>query len=97
MISSTDIKRSYINLYKNLRNYFWDYYTVCDIVNLEKAVLTRFPDSDMLRYYASRLDSATRNVQLEDDDLKSAFDKFKAMLNEDECGYAYLPVNIQES
>ena len=96
MISSVDIKRSYINLYKNMRNYFWDYGTVCDLVDLERCVLTRFPDFEKLRYYASRLEYDTACVRLDDDDMSSAFDDFFSVISEGECGYSYISVNIQD-
>lgn len=95
MISNVDIRRLYINLYKQLRNYFWDYNFVKTLVDLEDACLRRFPDMTDVRRISLRLYNLCPDTRKNDEDLQSAFSDFRNVVENNDCEYAYVPVNVR--
>lgn len=96
MISSYDIKREYIKLYSALRNYLWGYEFVSDLVDLENAVLVRFPDMRSLRSKLQSLYNMSVETRQDDEDLQRCFESFKKLVENNDCSFAYLTVNVKE-
>lgn len=86
MITATDLQQSYINLYKQLREYLWPFHTVELIAELEIECYSSFPQVNSLRNIYSRLKSEIFSEYISDDDeyrtLKDVFDKFDSTLAE---------------
>ena len=96
MISSYDIKREYIKLYSALRNYLWGYEFVSALVDLEAAVLVRFPDMKKLRSALQSLYNMSAETRKEDEQLQSCFDSFKKLVENSDCSFSYLKLNVKE-
>ena len=92
MISSIDIRRLYINLYKELRNYFWDYNFIKLLLELEEVALNKFPDMKKLRNLTDKLYNEAKSAR----DLQNIFLKFKQLIEENDCAFSYLTLNIKE-
>lgn len=95
MISNVDIKRMYVNLYKCLRNYFWDYGFVRVLVDLEDACLRRFPNMKDVRRLSLQLYNMCSDTRKQDEELQSSFDKFRKTVENNDCEYAYVPLNVK--
>lgn len=84
MITATDLQQSYINLYKQLREYLWPFHTVELIAELEIECYSSFPQVNNLRNIYSRLKSEIFSEYISDDGeyrmLKDAFNKFDSTL-----------------
>ena len=96
MISNIDIKRSYIDLYKNLRNYFWDYYFVKDLVEFEDSILVKFPDMKRVRNILQRLYNHCKHVREEDECLQDSFSNMMDLVNNNDCEFSYIVSNVKE-
>ena len=96
MISNIDIKRQYIDLYKNLRKYMWDYKFVCCLVDLEDSVLKKFPNMSDVRKNVNKLYSMCKTSRSCDEDLQRAFIDMKNLVEDNECGFAFISVNVKE-
>lgn len=94
MISSTDIKRSYVKLYRQMRDYLWDYQTVCALARVESEALVRFPNVRKLRNALYELGSFLYRCRQYDEDLDVAYRNMQRLLESDGYLYAYLPVNV---
>lgn len=96
MISSYDIKREYIKLYSALRNYLWGYEFVSRLVDLEAVVFVRFPDMRKLRNNLQLLYNMSVETRKEDEELQSCFNSFKKLVENNDCSFAYLKLNVKE-
>lgn len=90
MISSKLIQNAYIELYRSLRNYLWDFGAVEDIVELEVSCYKSFPDLGDVKRSLSAVRYNAMNVIPDDDELKKAFDDFESLLEEGEETYVKL-------
>lgn len=90
MISSNDLQTAYVNLYKQLRNYIWDYDTVERIAELEIAVHTRFPDINTVRSKFKSIEMDVRDMCQEDEELNEAVKRFNEAIQSDDSFYAKL-------
>lgn len=90
MISSNDIQVAYVNLYKQLRKYIWDYDIVEKLADLEILVYNRFPDMDSVKrkFEAFKLD--LREVASDDEELSKAIEAFESAISTSETMYAKL-------
>lgn len=81
-----ELQQAYINLYKFLRQYIWDFSVVELIADLEVAAFTRFPDKDKLSILIKKLDSELRDLLKGEDnqDFQDAWDRFKTVADDDE-------------
>ena len=95
-MSSKDIKRKYIKLYSNLRNYLWDYYAVSVIVDLENSCLKAFPDMTSVRRNCQELYGLAKDAMQYDDDLKASFDEFRKCVEGNDCEYHLIAVNVKQ-
>lgn len=83
MIAAAILQSAYNDLYKQLRNYIWDYETVVKIANLEVASYMAFPDIGKIRYAYEdlRKEIAASDVWADDKDLQKAVDGFDEKLD----------------
>lgn len=83
MIASAILQQAYNDLYKQMRNYIWDYEAVVKIADLEVASYMAFPDIDNIRRAYDRLKSDTSRSDVWSDDklLQKAFDSFEEKLD----------------
>ena len=83
MIAAAMIQQAYIDLYKQIRNYIWDYDTVVKLAELEVAAYMAFPDIDNVRYALDQLkvELNSSDVYAEDEDLQKAVDDFSDTLD----------------
>lgn len=83
MIAAAMIQQAYIDLYKQIRNYIWDYDTVVKLAELEVAAYMAFPDIDKVRYALDQLkvELNSSDVYAEDEDLQKAVDDFSDTLD----------------
>lgn len=87
MISNTELQNAYVELYKILRNYIWDYNTVVKIADLEIACFQTCPNLGEVKFQLSRLKLSCINTIHEDEDLLGAFDEFDELLNSSNTYY----------
>ena len=85
-----------MDLYKALRNYFWTYDFVKVLVDLEDAVLVRFPNMSNVRSLLNKLSAMAKSCSSEDEELEKAFKSMKKLVEENDCNFAYLVVNVKE-
>ena len=83
MIAAAMIQQAYIDLYRQIRNYIWDYDTVVKLAELEVASYMAFPDIDKVRYALDQLKTElnSSDVYAEDEDLQKAVDDFSETLD----------------
>lgn len=83
MIAAAMIQQAYIDLYRQIRNYIWDYDTVVKLAELEVASYMAFPDIDKVRYALDQLkiELNSSDVYAEDEDLQKAVDDFNDTLD----------------
>lgn len=81
MTNGSELQNAYINLYKELRRYVWDYMSIRTLAELEVSTFTRFPDVDDIRKYLNIMKVSALNVARDDEDLMNAFDDFYYILD----------------
>ena len=96
MISSVDIKRQYVNLYRQLREFLWDFPFVCKLVDLEDESLRKFPDMRKVRSISQELYNMSKSARHESEELQQAFSDFLKTVQENECEYSYLFNNVKQ-
>lgn len=86
MITATELQQSYINLYKQLRDYLWPFNIIELIAELEVECYSSFPQVNKLRNIFNRLKREIFSEYISDDAeydmLKTAFTKFDSTLSE---------------
>lgn len=83
MITSKEFQNPYIELYKAMREYIWEYKTVEYLAELEIAIFNAFPDIQEIRNAFNRLYLDIRDVLDEDEEFKQAVEEFKKVIEED--------------
>lgn len=96
MVSSVDIKRQYVNLYRQLREFLWDFPFVCKLVDLEDESLRRFPDMRKVRSISQELYNMSKSARQESKELQQAFSDFLKTVQGNECEYSYLCTNVKQ-
>lgn len=81
MIDVLALQRAYVELYKALREYIWNFDTVCRIADLEVATYESCPNLEEIRNHLRTLRTSTFDVCREDEDLSKAFDDFEELVN----------------
>ena len=83
MIAAAILQTAYNDLYKQLRNYIWDYETVVKLADLEVATYMTFPDIDRIRFAFNKLKSDVQASDIWSDDklLQKAIDSFEDKLD----------------
>ena len=83
MITATNLQNAYNALYKEVRNYIWDFDTVSALAELEVETYQAFPDmkqlSNKLATFKRYVDAT--DVMRTDEALKKAFDAFDEVVN----------------
>ena len=91
MIADTELQQCYIDLYKQVRNYIWDYSAACCLADLEIETFNRFPNISRVRYYLSQFMSHCNYILRDDTELMLAFNKFFNRLDDsDDTSYSKL-------
>lgn len=96
MVSNVDMQKEYVNLYKRLRKYLWDYRFISSFVDFEDSLLCRFPDMKSVRRNLNDLYLMSTYCRRSDEDLEDAFKKFKNLVDNNECDFSYIVVNFKE-
>lgn len=81
MITTNDLQRCYIDLYKRLREYLWPFSTVELIADLEVATFCSFPDINDVSSKLNRLCIDIRDCAKEDNDMNDAIDSMRKLLS----------------
>lgn len=81
MLSLVDLKKYYIKLYEEIRNYIWNFNTVQHLAELEISVFRRFPLLSEVRNNFNQLYSCIRRICEEDEDLALAAQNFRNIVN----------------
>ena len=101
MIAAAIIQSAYNELYRQLRNYIWDYDTVVKIAELEAATYMAFPDLEKIRICASKLETELRasDVYDEDEALQAAMKTFDDQLDGADAVYygVFPPQEVTEN
>lgn len=88
MISSSELQRSYIELYKELRKYLWDISIVESIARLEVSIFEAFPNiSDIKR----NLSMLRQQIGRSDEVLVDKLDQLNKLMS---CSTVYMPIII---
>ena len=98
-MTSADVRRAYVKLYKAMRNYIWNVSTVEKLADLEVACYDRFIDYDAVDRALNALKSSTTRIANEDDEFAEAFSDFGTVLEkarEFEPQYAEITKVIEE-
>jgi hypothetical protein len=81
----------YVNLYKIIRNYIWDFKTVCQIADLELSCYESCPNIGNIKVRLQTLKQSMFNTIQDDDDLREAFEQFEELLEDSNNTY-YCPL-----
>lgn len=81
MINVADLQNVYVNLYKQLRKYIWNFSVVEDIADLEISVYQACPNMTNVGMCFRQVRTDVYEVEREDEDLKKALDKFQEVLD----------------
>lgn len=87
---SNELEIAYTNLYRNLRNYIWEFSTVEKLVELEISIYKAFPDRDTIKNNLSSLYYDIKETLKEDEDLRDSYEKLKTIIESDETFYSKL-------
>lgn len=90
MQCSNDLQNKYTELYKQLREYIWDFKTVEIIAELEIAVATAFPDRDDVRKNLKNLYYQIKDYFEENEEMKSAYEEFNNYVESEDTFYGKL-------
>lgn len=81
MMALTDLKKGYVKMYEEIRNYIWDFNTVKHLADLEISVFRRFPHLPEVRSNFNQLFSCISRICGEDEYLAEAVENFRALIN----------------
>lgn len=90
MTNSSDIQNAYIDLFKQLRNYLWDFNTVEHIGDLEVSIYDRFQNLDKIKNCMRTLYIDIKSVIDSDEDLKNKWNNLDSLLNDTDTVYVKL-------
>lgn len=85
LMSFNELQNRYIQLYKLLRNYIWEYDIVELIADLEVLTFTAFTDKEELKKALDALERAVRftDVWKQDEQMQEQFGAFRDALDYD--------------
>lgn len=81
MVEINELRAQYVNLYRCMLNYSWDFYTINLLADLEVELYTSFPDISKLNHILSMLRMGISKAYISDKDLQRSFDKIQDTLN----------------
>ena len=90
MLNSAIIQRDYNRLYREVRKYIWDFEAVEALADLEVAVYQLCPDLDIIYDKFNVFRRFIRDIELMDDDLNKAADRFEDLITTEDEPYANL-------
>ena len=90
MVSYADIRNAYIDLYKEMRRYIWDFRIVEQLVEVEIDSFQTCVDVDKLREDLRLLRQHIQEVIADDEDLKHAIDAFQNIVDNETETFAKL-------
>ena len=82
MHSAQVFRNRYIDLYKELRKYLWDFDVICVIADIETEVYKIFPDILKLQGLVDKLRRLIFEVVREDPEMKAVVDAFVLELDD---------------
>lgn len=91
LLSSYEFQMAYVNLYKILRNYIWDFKVVCQIADLELSCYESCPNIQNIKVRLETLKQSMFNMVRENDELREAFEQFEELIEESNNTY-YCPI-----
>lgn len=85
MITTNDLQRLYVDMYKQIREYLWPFRIVEALADLEIACYKAFPDIDEVKKCFPRLSSEIKfQADKEDDEeLLRSIEKFQKFLDDE--------------
>lgn len=95
MISSAELQRCYIDVYKELRKYIWSFEVVNQLVDVEIETFKAFPDMINLKKLFDLLKSSTESVVKDDEALNKAMKAFEDKIDVEDTMY-YLVEQVKE-
>lgn len=69
MVSAKEIQNCYVNMYKQIRNYVWDFNTIDLLANLEAEIYSAFPDTSKLKSCFMRFKQCISDALKDDEEL----------------------------
>ncbi len=90
MIGQHELVNAYIKLYKQARNYIWNYYQVETLASLEIAIYRACPDILEIRSALNRFYLSCINVIQQDEEFDDAYQALKQLADSDEPVYTML-------
>lgn len=89
MINSNRLQDAYIDLYVQMRKYIWDLDVVTILATLETETYKSFPDLKYLTDVLTKLKNSVIDTYRDDEEFKSAFDKFFDLLKDNTSDEIY--------
>jgi len=80
MLTSPNLQQAYVEMYKALREYIWEFRTVETLANLEIETFVAFPNLLKVKQLYSELKLLTNEVAAEDKELEKSMKKFGDLL-----------------
>ena len=90
MQCSNDLQNGYIDLYKQLREYIWDFSTVELLSELEISIFTAFPERDKIKSTLQSLKYQIKDQFEDNEDLKKAYESLDKLVESDDAFYGRL-------
>ena len=90
MVSYADIRNAYIDLYREMRRYIWDFRIVEQLVEVEIDSFQTCVDMDKLSEDLRLLRQHINEVISDDEDLKDAIDAFQDIVDNETETFAKL-------
>lgn len=86
MITTNDLQRFYVDMYRQIREYLWPFRIVEALADLEIACYKAFPDIDEVKQCFRRLSSEIKFQadKEENEDLLKSIDKFQKFLDDED-------------
>lgn len=88
MINCADIQLCYNDLYRNVRNYIWEFSAVEDLADLEISVYQTCPSLSSIRSAFYRFRQHVSRLLNDDEELCSAVDAFQDLIESDDSVYS---------
>lgn len=90
MLSLTEVKKYYIHMYEQIRNYIWDFNTVQSLAELEISLFRRFPLLSEVRANFNQLYLHIKRICNEDEDLAKSVEDFRDVINSTDDFYSMI-------
>ena len=95
MVSAKEIQNCYVNMYKQVRNYVWDFDTVELLANLEAEIYSTFPNIDKLKSYFIRFKQCVKDASKDDEELEQSIEHLEDSIDQASSIYCKLE-RVQE-